>query len=320
MTDVSGNNWCALKPGPTATDGTPTTTILRYASTMTSAITANLGVTRCGNTTFVWGSRTYVMGILNLTHDSFSGDGVGTAVDAAVAQAVQMVAEGADILDLGGESSRPDSAPVDAAEELQRVLPALRAVRAAVSVPISIDTWKPAVAEAALDAGANLINDQWGLLREPALARLAAQRGVPIVLMHNLPGGATGRPNTEGYPDGLLPGIIARLRAGCQVALDAGVPWEQIIVDPGIGFAKGLEQNLETLRHLDELKVIGRPILLGTSRKGFIGRVLGLPVDQRVEGTAATIAIGIAKGAGMVRVHDVKAMARVARMADALVR
>ncbi len=287
---------------------------------MTSATTANLGVTRCGAATFVWGSRTYIMGILNLTPDSFSGDGIGATIDSAVAQAVQMVADGADILDLGGESTRPGSAPVDVAEELRRVLAALRAVRSAVSVPISIDTWKPAVAEAALDAGAGLINDQWGLLREPALARLAAQRGVAIALMHNLPGGATGQPNAGGYPDGLLPGIIARLRVGCRVALDAGVPWEQIIVDPGIGFAKGLDQNIETLRRLDELKVLGRPVLLGTSRKGFIGRVLDLPVDQRVEGTAATIAIGIAKGADMVRVHDVKAMARVAKMTDALVR
>jgi dihydropteroate synthase len=209
---------------------------------------------------------------------------------------------------------------VEADEELRRVIPALKAIRAAVSAPISIDSYKATVVRAALDAGANLINDQWGLMQEPSLAKLAVEYGVPIALMHNLPGGATGR-QAELYPGGLMPGIIQRLRQGCDAALAAGVPWEQIIVDPGIGFAKGPEQNLEVVRRLNELAVIGRPILLGVSRKGFIGQALGgLPAHERLEGTAAAVAIGIAKGADMVRVHDVRAMVRVARMADALVR
>lgn len=285
-----------------------------------TATTEGLGTTRCGVTTFEWGSRTYVMGIINLTPDSFSGDGLGADVGAAVAQAQQMVADGADLLDIGGVSTRPGSAPVGPAEEAARVLPALRAIRSVVSVPLSVDSFTFEVVQAALDAGADLINDQWGLMTEPRLATLAAERGVPIALMHNLPGGATGR-HADLYPEGLLAGIVARLQAGCRVALEAGVPWEQIIVDPGIGFAKGPEQNLETLRHLDDLRAIGRPILLGTSRKGFIGQALGgLPAAERVEGTGATVALGIAKGADLVRVHDVKAMVRVARMADAIVR
>lgn len=270
--------------------------------------------------TFVWGSRTYVMGIINLTPDSFSGDGLGADVGAAVAQAQQMVADGADLLDIGGVSTRPGRDEVDVAEELQRAIPALRAIRTAVGVPLSIDSYREPVVRAALDAGADLINDQWGLMTEPALAKLAAERRAPIILMHNLPGGATGR-HADLYPDGLMSGVIARLRAGIRVALDAGVPDTQIIVDPGVGFAKGPAQNLEVIRRLGELKALGRPILLGTSRKGFIGQVLGgLPAAERVEGTAATVAIGIANGADVVRVHDVRATVRVARMTDALVR
>ena len=192
------------------------------------------------------------------------------------------------------------------------MLPAIEAVRAAVSIPISVDTYKSQVARAALDAGADLINDVWGLKRDPELARLAAERGVPIVLMHNQQGAQ--------YAD-LLGDIIASLRESCRIALDAGVPEEQIIIDPGMGFGKNWEQNLVLLRRLGELKALGRPILLGASRKSTIGRVLGdLPPDQRVEGTAATVALGIAAGADMVRVHDVQAMARVARMTDAIVR
>ncbi|MBI2887465.1 MAG: dihydropteroate synthase [Chloroflexi bacterium] len=274
--------------------------------------TSGPGVTRCGVTRFEWGSRTYVMGIINLTPDSFSGDGLAGDPEAAVAQALRFAAEGADILDIGGESTRPGHQPVSAEEELVRVLPALRAVRAAVSLPISIDTYKSPVAEAALGAGADMINDIWGLKRDPALAALAAQRGVPVVLMHNQEG-------TQ-YQE-LLTDIIASLRKSCRIALEAGVAWEQIIVDPGVGFGKTWEQNLVLLRRLGELRALGCPILLGTSRKSTIGRVLGgLPPDQRLEGTAATVALGIAAGADIVRVHDVQAMVRVARTTDAVVR
>lgn len=276
--------------------------------------------TRCGSTTFTWGSRTYVMGIINLTPDSFSGDGLGADVGAAVAQAQQMVADGADLLDIGGVSTRPGRTDVDLEEELRRVMPAITEIRAAVSVPLSVDSYRFPVVRAALDAGADLINDQWGLMTEPSLAKLAAARRCPIVLMHNLPIGATGR-HEDLYPNGLMPNIVSRLQLGIQIALDAGVPPEQIFVDPGVGFAKGREQNLEVIRRLGELKALRRPILLGTSRKGFIGQTLGgLPAGDRLEGTAATVAIGIANGADIVRVHDVRAMVRVARMTDALVR
>lgn len=266
---------------------------------------------RCGGAVFEWGRRTYVMGILNITPDSFSGDGLADHVEAAVAQAMRSVAEGADILDIGGESTRPGHAPVGVDEELRRVVPVVAAVRRAVSVPISIDSSKAPVVEAALDAGADMVNDQWGLLLDPALGRLAARRAVPIILMHNQTGAE--------YRD-MLPDIVNSLARSCELALIAGVAQENIVVDPGFGFGKTWEQNLEVLRRLDELRALGRPILIGTSRKSMIGRVLDLPLDQRIEGTAATVAVGIVKGADIVRVHDVLAMARVARMTDAIVR
>ncbi|MSQ28524.1 MAG: dihydropteroate synthase [Dehalococcoidia bacterium] len=269
------------------------------------------GTMRCGGAVFEWGRRTYVMGILNITPDSFSGDGLADHVEAAVAQAMRSVAEGADILDIGGESTRPGHAPVGVDEELRRVVPVVAAVRRAVSVPISIDSSKAPVVEAALDAGADMVNDQWGLLLDPALGRLAARRAVPIILMHNQTGAE--------YRD-MLPDIVNSLARSCELALIAGVAQENIVVDPGFGFGKTWEQNLEVLRRLDELRALGRPILIGTSRKSMIGRVLDLPLDQRIEGTAATVAVGIVKGADIVRVHDVLAMARVARMTDAIVR
>ncbi len=270
-----------------------------------------LGVTRCGATTFEWGRRSYVMGVINVTPDSFSGDGLAADVAAAAAQARRFVEEGADILDIGGESTRPGYTPVDVEEELRRVLPAVRAVREVVTLPISIDSSKASVVAAALDAGADIINDQWGLQRDPALAHLAAERGCPLVLMHNQTG-------TE-YAD-MLPDIITSLRLSCDAAVAAGVPWEQVIIDPGFGFGKTWEQNLEVLDRLAELRTLERPILIGTSRKSMIARVLELPPNQRVEGTAATVAVGIAKGADLVRVHDVQAMVRVVRMTDAIVR
>jgi dihydropteroate synthase len=276
-----------------------------------------LGDTRFGGTIFRWGERTFVMGILNVTPDSFSGDGLlaggpGDPVAAAVAQACAMADEGADLLDVGGESTRPGHAEVEEAEELRRAIPVVRAVRAALpAMPLTIDTTKPAVAEAALDAGADAINDVWGVGPDDALARLAAARGVPIILMHN---------RAEPRYDDLLAEVVDDLRHAVERAMAAGVPPANVVVDPGIGFGKTAGQNLALLRDLGALRVLGRPILLGTSRKSTLGRVLDLPADQRLEATLATTALGIAAGADIVRVHDVRPNVRAARVADAIVR
>jgi dihydropteroate synthase len=271
--------------------------------------------TRIGGTTFRWGERTYVMGILNLTPDSFSGDGLLAAADPverAVDQARRMVDEGADLLDIGGESTRPGHTPVGSREELDRVIPVIAAVRAALpDTPLSIDTTKPEVAEAALAAGADLFNDVAGTGPDPALTELAAAHGVPIVLMH-------GRPEPTDLP--ITADVLAGLTAAVERARRAGVPDESIIVDPGIGFGKTADQNVVLLRELAVLRSLGRPILLGTSRKSTIGRILDLPADQRVEGTLATTALGIAAGVDIVRVHDVAANARAARVSDAIIR
>jgi dihydropteroate synthase len=270
----------------------------------------SLGITHCGKTTFRWGERTYVMGIINVSPDSFSGDGLAS-VDAAVAQAQRFVAEGVDVLDVGGESTRPNSAPITVDEELRRVIPVLERLAGKIKVTLSVDTYKLEVARRALDAGAEMINDIWGLKQEPRLAELAAERGVPVILMSN---------QRDKPVRNIVPAVLSDLKRSIDLALDAGVSWENIIIDPGIGFGKTLEQNLELVRRLDELKALGRPVLLGTSRKSMIGLVLDLPPEQRLEGTAASIAIGIAGGADMVRVHDVKEMMRVCRMSDAIVR
>ena len=271
--------------------------------------------TRCSNTEFRWGAKTYVMGVVNLSPDSFSGDGLGDDIDVAVNQAQRMVAEGADIIDIGGESTRPGTKPLSIAdidEELRLVVPAIERIVAAISVPISIDTYKSAVASRALEAGAAMINDTWGLKLDPALARLAAAKHVPIILMAN---------QRDAPPKaGILAKVIADLDSGISVALEAGVTPENIIVDPGIGFGKTLEQNLELINRLGELKTLGKPILLGTSRKSMIGMVLDLPPDQRLEGNLAVTAIGIANGADMVRVHDVRETVLVCRMSDAIIR
>ena len=279
---------------------------------------ASLGETRIGPRVFRWGTRTYVMGILNVTPDSFSGDGLlaaGPAADgigAAVAQARAMAGEGADLLDIGGESTRPGHAPVDVDEELRRVIPVVRAVRDALpDMPLTIDTMKPSVAEAALDAGADAINDVWGVSEDDALSRLAAERHVPIVLMHN-----RGEPR---YND-LMAEILADLQGAIDRAIAAGVPAADILVDPGFGFGKTAEHNLALLRELGSLRLLARPILLGTSRKSTLGRILDLPAEERVEATVATTALGIAAGADVVRVHDVRPNVRAARVADAVVR
>jgi dihydropteroate synthase len=271
----------------------------------------DLGVMRCGGREFRWGERTYVMGIINVTPDSFSGDGLGSDVEAAVAQGKRFAAEGADILDVGGESTRPNAAPVSAEEELRRVIPVIERLAGEVTVPVSIDTYRYEVAKRALSAGARMINDIWGLGHDPRLADLAAEHKVPIVLMSNQ--------RDRKCPD-IVPEVIASLKKSIALAVDRGVPWQNIIVDPGVGFGKTLEQNLEIVRRLDEFKCLNRPILIGTSRKSMIGLVLNLPPDQRLEGTAATVAISIAKGADIVRVHDVAQMVRVCRMSDAVVR
>jgi len=251
------------------------------------------------------------MGIINVTPDSFSGDGLVGDVEAALARGHRFVAEGVDIIDVGGESTRPGHTPVPEEEELRRAIPVVERLAAELPVPISIDTYKSGVARRAIQAGASLINDVWGLKRDPAIAQVAAEAGVPLILMHNQPQAT--------YSD-LVPEVLASLRRSLEQAQAAGVPWEHLIVDPGIGFGKTLEHNLEIMRRLGEFHALGRPLLLGTSRKSMIGLVLDLPVEQRVEGTAATVALGIAQGVDMVRVHDVREMVRVCRMSDAIVR
>jgi dihydropteroate synthase len=270
---------------------------------------------RIGGRELVWGARTYVMGILNVTPDSFSGDGLLTATDpieAALEQGRAMVAEGADLLDVGGESTRPGHDEVDERAETDRVVPVVAALRDALpDVPLSVDTTKAGVAAAAIDAGAGLVNDIQGVDADEALLRLAAERSVPIVLMHN---------RAEPRYTNLVAEVIADLQAAIERALRAGVAWDAIVVDPGFGFGKTADHNLALLRDLAALRVLGRPILLGTSRKSTLGRVLDLPPDQRVEATIATTVLGIAAGVDIVRVHDVRANVRAARMTDAIVR
>lgn len=279
---------------------------------------------------FNWGERTYVMGILNVTPDSFSGDGVLSEPDVlsvAVAQARTFAAAGADIIDIGGESTRPGSEPLSAQDELARVLPVIRAVRKAIDLPISVDTYRAETAQQALQAGADWINDVWGLRMDPDMPAVVARAGCPVVIMHN-----NSRPKNvaqENRLGGRYVGVIytdlmaevsADLQVSIELALAAGVKKEQIILDPGIGFGKTVEQNLQLINQLDQLKALGYPLLLGTSRKSFIGYTLNLPPEDRLEGTAATVAIGIDRGADIIRVHDVQAMVRVARMTDKLVR
>jgi dihydropteroate synthase len=268
-----------------------------------------------GPATFAWGTRTFVMGVLNVTPDSFSGDGLLAAADpvaAAVERGRTMVDEGADLLDVGGESSRPGHAHVDAAQEIERVVPVVRALRAALPwVPISVDTVKPSVAAAALAAGADLLNDVWGVAADDAMAHVATDHGAALVLMHNRP---------EASYVNLVAEVLADLEAAIERALRAGVAWDLLIVDPGFGFGKTPAHNLVLLRELDSLRLLGRPVLLGTSRKSTLGKVLDLPADERLEATLATTALAVASGVDMVRVHDVRANVRVARMADAVVR
>ncbi len=282
------------------------------------------------DTTLAWGRRTYIMGILNVTPDSFSGDGLlqeADPIEGALARARTMLAQGADILDIGGESTRPGAAPVSAQEELRRVIPVIRALRAETQAILSIDTSKAVVAQAALDAGADIINDVWGLRLDPDMAHVAAQAGAPVILMHNRsnPKHASIDPKLGGRYvgvayDNLIEDVKRELGICLELAHQAGIPDEHIILDPGLGFGKTVEQNLELIRRLDEIKALGYPLLVGASRKSFIGYTLNLPPDQRAEGAAAITALAIDRGADIVRVHDVLIHARVARMTDAIVR
>ena len=264
-----------------------------------------------GGEPLVWGRRTYVMGIINLAPDSFSGDGLSGDVHAAVELARRMEADEADMLDVGAESTRPGSMPISASAEAERLLPALEAICRAVQIPVSVDTYKAPVARQAIAAGASLVNDVWGLLADGNMARVIAEAGVPAILMHN---------QREAQYDDLVPDVIAGLRRIATIARAAGIAEHNVIIDPGIGFGKTADHNLELLRRLPELRELGYPLLLGVSRKSTIGRVLGLPVEDRMEGTAAAVAMTIAGGADIVRVHDVREMVRVARMTDAIVR
>lgn len=284
------------------------------------------------NFKFEWGKRTYVMGILNITPDSFSGDGLARdgmdqVIDQALEQARSFVESGADILDVGGESTRPGAQEVSADEEMDRVIPVIARLAGEVEALISIDTYKASVAERALDAGADLVNDVWGLRADPDLAGLIAERKVPVVIMHNRsdPQNARVKANLGGRYVGieyqnLVEDVKQELLHSVQIAREAGIDREKIILDPGIGFGKTVSQNLELLNRLDEIRKLGYPVLLGSSRKSFIGYTLDLPLEDRLEGTTATVAVGITRGADIVRVHDVREMVRVARMTDALVR
>ena len=280
---------------------------------------------------FDWGSRTYVMGILNVTPDSFSGDGLRVdekgALHRTIAQARDFVEAGADILDVGGESTRPGSTPLSAADEKERVLPVISALAERFpDMPVSIDTFKAEVAAAALDAGAHIVNDIWGLKADPDMGPMAAERGAPVILMHNRSkpsdvlvdrlGGSYLGP----HYDDLLTDVAREMGELADGALAAGISRDQVVLDPGIGFGKTVQQNMALINRLDRFKPLGYPILSGPSRKSFIGRVLDLPPDQRMEGTAATIALSIVRGADIVRVHDTRAMVRVARMMDAMLR
>ncbi len=291
-----------------------------------------------GNRTLTWGKRTYVMGILNLTPDSFSGDGLlpsptsignGDGAEGGVKGVTRrFLAAGADILDIGGESTRPGSQPVDAEEELRRVLPTIRSLAAEYpDALISIDTYKASVADEALKAGAHIVNDVWGLRADPRLAAVVARHAAAVVLMHNRSKPASievrerlGNAYTAAEYQDLVEDVKRELLESVAIARSAGIPDERILLDPGIGFGKTIEQNLELINRLGEIRALGFPILLGPSRKSFIGYTLDLPPDQRMEGTAAAVAVGITRGADIVRVHDVEYMLRVARMTDALVR
>ena len=263
-----------------------------------------------------WEKKTYVMGIINATPDSFSGDGINGNIEAGVSQALRFYSEGADILDIGGESTRPQSLygnvkDISGKEEINRVVPLVKEIRARSGGMISVDTSKSAVADAAIKAGANMVNDVWALKKDPEMVEVVASAKVYVVLMHN--------DSNPSYSD-VVYDTIESLKKSVDKAVRDGIPEDLIIIDPGIGFGKDMHQNLTILRRLEEYKSIGRPILVGTSRKSTIGNILQVPVHERTYGTAASIAIAIAKGTNIVRVHDVGEMAQVCKMSDAIIR
>lgn len=331
MTDPAAPRRPVLEPRPDLGGGRDTPAFA-LPSGAPSGLPDALGTTIIGSVPFAWGTRTFVMGIVNMTPDSFSGDGIlaedagpgggsgqvahraaaADRVAAAATLAESMVAAGADVIDVGGESTRPGHAEVDAAMELGRVVPVIAAIRAALpDTPISVDTTKVEVATAALEAGADLINDVWGVADDDEMVRLAAERDVPIVLMHN---------RAEARYTNLVPEVVADLQRAIERALRVGVAWDDILVDPGFGFGKTADHNIALLRELQTLAILGRPIVLGTSRKSTLGRVLDLPAGERLEATLATTALAVASGVDMVRVHDVRENVRAARMADAVAR
>ncbi|OIJ17524.1 dihydropteroate synthase [Anaerobacillus alkalilacustris] len=267
-------------------------------------------IIKCGTKEIDVSKKTIIMGILNITPDSFSDGGKYTVLGEAVSRAVKMVEEGADIIDIGGESTRPGAKTVGEEEELERVLPIIEAVSMVVDVPISIDTYKQSVAKQAVEAGATIINDVWGAKQEPGIAEVAANHNIPIVLTHNR--------HSKEY-NNLIEEVIADLNESISLCKRVGVEDAQIILDPGIGFAKTYKQNIEVMQNLDKIVELGYPVLLGTSRKSFIGITLDLPADERLEGTQSTVCYGIMKGCQMMRVHDILQISRTAKMMDALV-
>lgn len=266
---------------------------------------------RIGGRIWCWGRRTYIMGILNVTPDSFSDGGLFFDHDTAVGRARQMAAEGADIIDVGGESTRPGSESISSEQEIERIIPVIKRLSADMDIPVSVDTYKAKTAEVAVRAGAHMLNDVWGLKADPEMGNVAAQYSVPICIMHNKA--------VAEYGD-LIEDMKRELAESIEIALKAGIKDENIIIDPGIGFGKTWEHNLKVMRNLEQFKRLGYPMLLGTSRKSFIGKVLDLLVEERLEGTIATTVAGIMKGADAVRVHDVLQNKRAAAMADRMVR
>ncbi|MCA1029170.1 dihydropteroate synthase [Cytobacillus kochii] len=267
-------------------------------------------VLQCGSYTLDYSRKTLIMGILNITPDSFSDGGKYNQFEGVVERAKELVEAGADIIDIGGESTRPGYEEISVEEEIARVVPAIEAIVKEVRIPLSIDTYKAEVAKHALEAGAHIINDIWGAKRDKEMASLAAEKDVPIILMHNR--------DNENY-DSFFRDCMNDLYESIAIAKAAGVRDDNIILDPGIGFAKSHEDNIEMMRHLDQLVAFGYPVLLGTSKKRMIANVLNLPVDERMEGTGATVCYGIQKGCQIMRVHDVKEMSRMAKMMDALI-
>jgi len=258
------------------------------------------------------GKETQIMGILNVTPDSFSDGGQFNDSQNALNHAIQMVKEGADIIDVGGESTRPGSEVVSAKEEIKRVIPAIETLKKYINKPISIDTYKGEVAEAAIQAGANIVNDVWGLQKDPEMAPVVAHYKVPVIIMHNQEGTL--------YEKDIMETMIDFFNESLRIAKEAGIPRDQIVIDPGIGFGKNLKQNREVMNRLEELRVLNLPILLGISRKSIIGQTLDIPPHERLEGTIALNALGIHKGVDIIRVHDVKENLKAARMIDAVVR